>query len=190
MKKLFIVLTIIFFNFNAFAQKFDGYYITNNNDTIKCSFDVEVKIFDRKDFEKYSVKNRVRTLNTEGYKTTFKPNEINSFFIKGTKTGDYKFVSIENKNNFYHEIIKGKLSYYKLYRGSSGGAIGALVAEGIYLHKDENFIEINPLNLRKGLGKQIEDYPELYQKWIDSNKHYKLDQFEEVVNLYNQHFEE
>jgi hypothetical protein len=189
MKNLLFVLIISLITFKSFSQKFDGYYITNSNDTIKCSFDVETAIFDRTDFERYSVRNRIRILNTEGKKITFKPNEINSFFIRGTKTGDYKFASIENKNNFYHEIIKGKLSYYKLHGTNSSGALGALVTERSFLYKDKNFIEMNPLNLRKGLGKQIEDYPELYQKWMDSNKYYKLDQFEEVVNLYNQHFE-
>ena len=173
---------------NVNAQKFDGYYITNSNDTIKCSFDVRVNIFDSKIFEKASVKNKVKVLNVDNKKIVFKPNEIRSFFIKGTKAGDFKFVSIENDNNFYHEVIKGRLSYYKLYRQNSGGALGALIAEGIYLSKDQKLIEVNPLNLRKALSKQIEDYEELYIKWIDSDKYYKLNQFEEVVNLYNEHF--
>ncbi|MFL9831082.1 hypothetical protein ABS764_09505 [Flavobacterium sp. ST-87] len=189
MKKLFFVLFVYFLNFQVFAQKFKGYYITNSSDTIQCSFDVEVNIFDRKDFERYSVKNKVKILNNEGQKILFKPNEIQSFFIKGTKTGDYKFVSLSGNKFFYHELVNGKLSFYKVYRHNSGGALGALASEEYYLLKDEKLVQINPLNLRKGLGKQIEDYPELYQKWMDSNKYYRLNQFEEVVKLYNQHFE-
>lgn len=189
MSKLLFLISSFILCSTLHAQKFDGYYIANNNDTIKCSFNVRVNLFDSKIFEKASVKNKIKVLNANGEKLIFKPNEIQSFFIRGTKTGDYKFVSIENKNNFYHEVIKGKLSYYKLYRENSGGVLGALVAEGLYLSKDKKLIEINPLNLRKGLAKQIEDYEELHQKWMDSDTYYKLNQFEEVIKLYNTHFQ-
>lgn len=188
MKNLCVVFFALFIGFHTNAQKFDGYYVTNTNDTIKCSFDVEVNIFDSKIFERASVKNKVKILNIEGKKLVFKPNEINSFFIKGTSTGDYKFVGIVNGNNFYHEIIKGKISYYKLYRQNPGGALGTLIAEEYYLFKDGKLVEISPLNLRKGLSKQMLDYPELNQKWLDSDKFYKLNQFEEVIKLYNEHF--
>lgn len=189
MQKLLFFLSTMIFCYNVNAQKFVGHYITNSNDTIKCSFDVGVNIFDSKIFEKASVKNKVRVLNNEGKKIIFKPNEIRSFFIKGTSEGDFKFVSIENNSNFFHEVIKGKLSFYKLYRQNSGGALGGLVAVGLYLFKDQKLVEVNPLSLRKGLSAQIEDNEELHRKWMDSDKYYKLNQFEEVIILYNEHFQ-
>ena len=41
---------------------------------------------------------------------------------------------------------------------------------------------------RKKFAAFIIDYPELYEKWIDSNNNYKLAQIEEVIILYNEHF--
>ena len=181
MRKLSIVFAFI--SFNIYGQDFNGYYITNENDTIKCGFNVGVNLFDAQ-----TVRNKIKIINADAVELKFKPNEIKSFFIEGTSVGNYKFVSIANHKYFYHEIIKGKLSYYKVYLNNSGGALGALASVSYYLLKDENLVELNPLNLRKGLSKQIEDYPELYQKWIDSDKYYKLNQFEEVINLYNKHF--
>jgi uncharacterized protein (DUF3820 family) len=43
------------------------------------------------------------------------------------------------------------------------------------------------ISRRKKMGKLIIDYPELYNKWMNS-ENYRLNQIEEVVNLYNEHF--
>jgi hypothetical protein len=188
MKKLLIVFVIIILSSNIYGQNYKGYYVTIKNDTIKCDFDIFVNLFDSKKFDPQTVRNKIKIINNSGDKLKFKPNEIKSFFISNTNSGVYKFVSIADHNYFYHEIIKGKLSYYKVYLNNSGGALGSLISEQLYLLKEGKLIEINPLNLRKGLSKQIEDCPDLNQKWIDSDKYYKLNEFEEVVKLYNKHF--
>ena len=41
---------------------------------------------------------------------------------------------------------------------------------------------------RKKFGELIDDYPGLYEKWIDSNNYYKISQIEEVIKLYNEYF--
>ncbi|MFV8368626.1 hypothetical protein [Flavobacterium sp. LB2R40] len=189
MKKLLMVFVIIILNFSIYGQNYKGYYVTIKNDTIKCDFDIFVNLFNSEKFDPQTVRNKIKIITNNGEKLKFKPNEINSFFISKTNSGDYKFVSIANHNYFYHEIIKGKLSYYKVYLNNSGGALGILISEQLYLLKGGKLVEINPLNLRKGLSKQIVDYPDLNQKWIDSDKYYKLNQFEEVVKLYNKHFD-
>ncbi len=184
MKKL--IFTLLFsLSLNTYSQKFDGYVVTNSNDTIKCSFDLFIL---SGKFQPQTVRNMVKIIDDSGNKLKFKPDEINSFFISKTNSRDYKFVSISNHNYFYHEIIKGKLSYYKVYLNNPGGALGSLVSEKLYLYKNGKLTEINPLYLRKGLSKQIEDCSELNLKWIDSDKYYNLNQFEEVIKLYNECF--
>jgi hypothetical protein len=185
MKKSLIIIFILIFNSNSFGQNSKGYYITNSNDTIKCYFDLFIV---SGKFDPQTVRNKIKTINNNGDKLKFLPNEINSFFISETNSRDYKFVSIVNHNYFYHEIIKGKLSYYKVYLNNPGGAFGTLASEKLYLYKNEKLTEIDPLFLRKGLSKLIEDFPELNLKWIDSDKYYKLNQIEEVIKLYNEHF--
>ena len=185
MKKSVLILFILIFNSNSFGQNNYGYYITNSNDTIKCNFDLFIVLGK---FDPQTVRNKIKIINNDGSISKYKPNEIKSFFISTTNSGVYKFVSITGYNYFYHQIIKEKLSYYKVYLNNPGGAFGSLASEKLYLYKNEKLTEIDPLFLRKGLSKQIEDYPELYQKWIDSDKYYKLNQFEEVINLYNKHF--
>jgi hypothetical protein len=185
MKKSIVILFILIFNSNCFGQNNNGYYITNSNDTIKCYFDL-FSISGK--FDPQTVRNKIKLITNSGDKLIFKPNEIKSFFISKINSRDYKFVSISNHNYFYHEIIKGKISYFKVYLNNPGGAFGTLVSEKLYLYKNEKLTEIDPLFLRKGLSKQIEDYSELNLKWIDSNKYYKLNQFEEVIKLYNEHF--
>jgi hypothetical protein len=188
LKKVIFVFISLLVNLNFYGQDYKGYYITKQNDTIKCGFDIFVNIFDSHKFDPQTVRNKIKIIDANGEMLKFKPNEINSFFILQTNSGDYKFVSIANHNYFYHEIIKGKLSYYKVYLNNSGGALGKLASERLYLYKNENLIEIDPLFLRKGLSKQIEDYSELHKKWIDSNNYYELNKFEEVIKLYNEHF--
>lgn len=189
MKKLLVVFVILIFGSKIYGQNYKGYYVTITNDTIKCDFDITEILLDSKKFDPQTVRNKIKVINNNGEKLKFKPNEINSFYISNTKNGDFKFISIPNHNYFYHEIIKGKLSYYKVYLNNPGGAFGTLASQKIYLYKNEKLTEIDPLFLRKGLSKQIEDYTELNLKWIDSNKYYKLNQIEEVVKLYNKHFD-
>ena len=97
-------------------------------------------------------------------------------------SGVYKYVSLEqNKNHFFHERILGKLSFYTVY---NAGIQGEHNFQTNYILKDRKLFEISR---RNKLGKLIIDYPELYNKWMNS-ENYRLNQIEEVVNLYNEHF--
>lgn len=188
MKRVFFFIAICFYIKN-YSQNFKGYYVTNQLDTINCVFEINEVLFDRNKFDPQTVRNNIRINKENNQSLKFKPNDILSFFIENANSKNYKFVSIPNHNYFYHEIIKGKLSYYKVYLNNSGGVLGSLASQSLYLFKDEKLTEINPLNLRKGLSKQIIDYPELHEKWNNSNKYYRLDQFEEVIKLYNDYFD-
>jgi hypothetical protein len=187
MKKLLTTITILISCLNTYAQqRFNGYVVTNSNDTIKCKFSLEMNIFDQTLFYDSGISDRAKIFKENGEKVKYLPTELKTVFITGPKQGDYKFVSLEqDKKHFFHEKIKGKLSFYILYKGNIGGGFPLQMH---YFLKDGMFIQIKGSNARKKFGELIIDYPELYQKWIDSDKYYKLNQFEEVIKLYNEHF--
>ena len=184
MKKKFIVFTIIIFGLNVQAQqRFNGYVVTNANDTIKCRFSLEMNIFNDSLFYDSGISKRAKIFKQNGEKVKYMPTELKTVFITGPKQGDYKFVSLEqDKEHFFHEKIVGKLSYYVVYRGNLQGGFPLQTP---YFLKDGKLAEVTG---RKKFGELIIDYPELYNKWMDSNKFYKLGEFPEVVNLYNEHF--
>ncbi|MGL2962876.1 hypothetical protein ACSVH2_03530 [Flavobacterium sp. RSB2_4_14] len=175
--------TILLFTLFAQAQKFDGYVVTNTNDTIHCKYYIGTHSSDEKIPYPSTVCKKVKILTNKGEEMAFKPSQLKSFFIKGTKDCDLKFVSLkEDDDQFYHELITGKLSLYKIYFTSYGNEF----SNGVIL-KDEKLYKIAGFGTRKKFGELIKDYPELYNKWMNSED-YKLNQFQELVSLYNEHF--
>jgi hypothetical protein len=166
------------------SQKFDGYVVTNANDTINCKYFVETNLFDKKLLSVASIYDKIKILNEKGEKTEYTTKDIKSFLIKGTKFGDLKFVSFkyDDYERFYHEVIAGKLTFYRFYKEGMGVVIG--IGFGL---KEDKFVELQGPDVRERLGEFIVDYPELYNKWMDS-KSYKLSKMEEVIKLYNEHF--
>lgn len=178
---LFILLLPIFVH----SQKFDGYAVTSANDTIHCKYFVATNPFSEKLLSVASIYDKIKILNDKGEKIEYTTKNLKSFLIKGTKFGDLKFVSLiyDNNKRFYHEVQAGRLMFYRFYKEGSGMVIG--IGFGL---KDDKFVELQGPEFRERLGEFIIDYPELYQKWMDSNKYYKPKQLEEVIKLYNEHF--
>ena len=165
------------------SQKFDGYVVTNANDTIHCKFFIGTHSIDEKIPYPSTVCKKVKILTDNGEKMAFKPRQIKSFLIKGTKDCDLKFVSLkEDDDQFYHELIIGKLSLYKIYFTSYGNEF----SNGVIM-KEGKLYKIAGFGTRKKFGWLIEDYPELFDKWMNTED-YKLNQFQELVGLYNEHF--
>lgn len=176
---VFILLLPLFVH----SQKFDGYVVTNTNDTIRCKFFIKTNSADEKIPYPSSVCKKVKVLSDKGEEMTFKPSQLKLFFIKGTKDCDLKMVSLkEDDDQFYQELIIGKLSLYKIYFTSM---YGQEFSNGVIL-KEGKLYKIAGFGTRKKFGELIKDYPELYNKWM--NEDYKLDQFQELVGLYNEHF--
>lgn len=168
------------------AQKFNGYVVTNANDTIHCKFFIKTNPTDEKIPYPSSVCKKVKILSDKGEEKAFKPSQLKSFYIKGTKDCDLKFVSLkEDDDQFYQELIIGKLSLYKIYFTSM---YGQEFSNGVIL-SDGKLYKIAGFGIRKKIGKLITDYPELYNKWMNSEE-YKLEQFQEIVSLYNEHFKQ
>ena len=185
MKKLFVVFNVIIFGLNVQGQqRFNGYVVTNSNDTIKCRFSLEMNIFDETLFYDSGISRRAKIFKENGEKVKYMPTDLKTVFITGPKQGDYKFVSLEqDKEHFFHEKIIGKLSYYIVYRGNING--GFPIQTPYFLKDGKLFSDFSS---RKKFGELIADFPELYEKWMDSNNYYKLGQFPEVIKLYNEHF--
>jgi hypothetical protein len=187
MRKILFVFTVVVFTANIQAQqRFNGYVVTNANDTIKCRFSLEMNIFNDSLFYDSGISDRAKIFKENGEKVKYLPTELKTVFITGPKQGDYKFVSLEqDKKHFFHEKIIGKLSYYILYKGNLGGGFPL---QNPYFLKDGKLLQISGFSARKKFGELIKDYPELYEKWMASNDYYKTGQFPEVIQLYNEHF--
>ena len=151
---IFAVLISIVTN----AQKFNGYVVTNANDTINCRFFIKTNPTDEKIPYPSSVCKKVKILTDKGEEKAFKPSQLKSFFIKGTKDCDLKFVSLkEDDDQFYQELIVGKLSLYKIYFTSM---YGQEFSNGVIL-RDRKLYKIAGFGIRKKVGELITDYPEL-----------------------------
>jgi hypothetical protein len=188
MKKNLVIITTLIISLNSYAQqRFNGYVVTNSNDTIKCKFSLEMNIFDKTLFYDSGISNRAKIFKENGEKVKYKPSELKTVFITGPKQGDYKFVSLkaDNYEHFYHEIIVGRLSYYVLYKANLSGGFPY---EKPFILKENKLVSIDGFSRRKTFGELIIDYPELYKKWMDSNNYYKIDQITEVLKLYNEYF--
>lgn len=176
-----LLFTLLFSSF-VHSQKFDGYVVTNANDTIRCKFFVRINSINENSIYPSSVCKKVKILTGKGEEITYKPLEIKSFYFIGPEC-DFKFVSLkEDKKQFYHEVTLGKINLYKIYFSSTGMEFsnGVILSNG-KLHTIAGF------GLRKKFGEFIKDYPELYNKWMNTDE-YKLNQFTELVFLYNDHF--
>ena len=144
--------------FNIFSQSSSDYYISVSNDTVLC------KIID------FSPKRVYVTV--EGVRKKFKPHEIKCVvFSVGNK-----FVSLINdKQNFYREVIVGKISFY---------TFTAQAANYPVIVKDDKIVWLNVLNPRKRISNFISDCPELLKEWTEGTK-YTLKDKEAIVIAYN-----
>src|SRR6218665_1472489 len=159
------------------SQKFDGYVVTNANDTIKCKYFVPTNPFSEKLLSVGRIHDKIKILSNKGETIEYTTKDIKSFLVKGTKFGDLKFVSLTYDGflRFYHEVQVGRLLFYRYYIEGSAMVVG--IGYGL---KDEKFVELQGPDIRERLGELIADYPELHDKWMDGKKYYKAKQLEEV----------
>ena len=182
MKNLLITLIILVSGIST-AQKFDGYVVTNANDTINCKFFVPANAVDKRIVKIAYIDDKIKILTDKGETIEYTTKDLKSFLIKSTKFGDLKWVSLkyDDFGRFYHEVQTGRLMFYRFYKEGTGIVIG--IGFGL---KENQFIELQGPEFRERLGALISDYPELHQKWMD--KKYKPKHLEEVIKLYNEHF--
>jgi hypothetical protein len=177
----FLILLLI--SLSANSQKYHGYVVTNSNDTIKCKFKVQTNMFN--DDIYYPSSGTIVTINNNGEKVKYKPNQLKSYYLQGPNIRNYKFVSLAEDEHklFYDEIQKGKITLYYTY---SGGLSGGGPDSNPVITKDGRFVKIKG-NVRKKIGEFISDYPDLHRKWMNSNKFYDITQLPDVIEIYNEH---
>ncbi|MCG9791027.1 hypothetical protein [Flavobacterium algicola] len=157
-----LLLFSLFLMTNAFSQS--NYYISKSNDTIRC----EIIWFTSKKLK----------VNVNGEDKKFSPKDIMSFNFRGNK-----FVSLMNDyNNFYKEIISGKLSFYNVFGNNAYD--GSSIIFPIMV-KDDKIVWLNVINPKERIAKLISDCPELYNEWVEGSK-YSLKEKEAIVNAYNE----
>ena len=181
MKKIIILLLLSSLN-NSYAQNPKGYCVTKNNDTIFCEFDKTDDLF-------LLGEKKIKIINLKGEKITFSPLELNSFTLSNIQGSQFNYLStIANSyKTFLLVEIEGKISVFKSYSRNMNGLIEKTLfcKDNLITSRETNFF-----NFRNWFGKFIEDYPELYMKWMDSNNFYKKNEVFQVIKLYNEHFKQ
>ena len=189
MKNLFIFFALTLIEISLAQGRFSGYVVTNENDTIKCSFSLYMNIFDKSLFYDATLSKKVKIFKENGEKAKYIPSELKTIFITGPKQGNYKFVSLEqDKKHFFHEITIGKLSYYVIYRENIQGGfpleVPCFVKEGKLTIFNGFFVD-----KKDEFSKLISDFPELQEKWTNAQDSYYVDsKFPQYIKLYNDHF--
>lgn len=181
MKKTFLICFVLL-SFNLVSQVTqlnDGYYVTNNNDTIKCKFKAK----------RASIGKKINFVNLffdisvieNGINKNFKPHEVKSFTVYDIKDTKYKFGSYINEILFVNILIEGCLTLGNVYSyhryDYSYIPITAIIKDGLVYR-------ISSYNKKKTIEKLISDSPKILKKW--TNKEYKSSDIEQLVKDYNE----
>ena len=187
MKKLLFLLLLI--SSSLKAETFSGYYVTNTFDTIHCNISLIKKHIDFYDFSR--VTKNVNLVDSEGIKK-FKPQEIICFIIDIPDKGIYKFVSLkEDKKSFFHEIISGKISLYKIYSLHPYDGSLAIIPVAF---KENKLVYLNVANRKQRVGNLLKDKSALLEKWKTTTFNawtgswFDTTEIEEYIREYNKSY--
>jgi len=107
---LFFLLS--FLALSAFCQRNGSYYVTHAGDTINCNIRSYTNLRGKTELSAFS---RSITVEGDGGIKKLKPADIRALVFVGVDAA-YKFVTLPGDGSrFFHEVVKGKLSFYKLY---------------------------------------------------------------------------
>lgn len=180
-KKLFSTVFFIVNSIVINAQPCEGYYVKNNGDTVQCKV-VMKRLFIINDIDLASYHHKVKIIENDK-RIKFKPKEIKSFSFQTPENQTFTFVSFAKKKKFLHEIIKGKISLYNSY---SGFLIdGPLIYT--YAIKEGQTIRIWTFSSRKKVGALIDDYPQLFNEWMEDDTYFGFE-LEDAIKRYNEYF--
>lgn len=175
-----LLLTVLgFLPVFIYAQLKPAYYVTNTNDTVKCSI-VAFKDFWGKNTDPGAFHGRI-TVEEEGVRKKFKAHQIKSFTVFDSDELKFKYVSLpEDKKFFVRVLVEGSLSLYHFYSfhpyDKSYSPISVFV-------KDGNQFRVIPISYKKTIVKMISDKPEIFAKWEAGA--YKKSSFEDITRDYN-----
>lgn len=110
MKALLFIFSL-FISIFLWGKQFDGYYITNENDTIEAKIRIEVNMFDNSLIRNSSIRTGVTVFVNEE-KRKFKPFEIKEFYIYEQGGISFKPVKLGRTSLFAQVQTEGSLSVY------------------------------------------------------------------------------
>lgn len=181
MKKT-ILLSFILLSFNLVAQVAqlnDGFYVSNDNDTIICKFNTHRAIVGRG----IDVMELVCNISVieNGVNKRFKAHEIKSFTVYDIKDRKYTFASYTGEDCFVKILEEGHISIGNVY---SYNPFSLSISTLTTLIKNGKVYRLNISNRKQIIGELISDYPELQKEWL-YGKNYKSKDFDKLINDYN-----
>ena len=181
-------------------QNFEGYYINNRGDTIKCT--IIVGIF-KQEPDYISVQNKIDIIVADNKRLTLIPDTAMEFVIKGYDVR--KFISVKNdfgmptgfhnakKFVFLELLLDGYIKlytgYYKDHETTSAGGSSfryARISTKNYIQKGDNQIvevEKKDSKFRDQMSKVLNDNPKLVQKINDN--YYGTEGIKRLITEYN-----
>ncbi|WP_316845530.1 hypothetical protein [Pedobacter psychrodurus] len=170
--KYTLLFLLSFLSISAFCQRNGSYYVTHGGDTVDCDIGSYTNLRGRTELSAFS---RSITVEGDGGTKKLKPRDIRAFVFLDVDTG-YKFVTLAgDKSRFFHEVVKGKLSFYKLY--VPGNTLPVMV-------KGDKLVYLNVIGAKKHIAELIADCPELVKEW-EAGEKYTVRDREEIVRAYN-----
>lgn len=156
----------------AFGQRNGGYYVTHAGDTAYCDIRAYSNLRGKMELSDFS---RSITVEGDGGSKKLKPRDIRAFVFVDVDT-TYKFVTLPgDESRFFHEVVKGNLSFYKLY--VPGNTLPVMV-------KGDKVIYLNVIGTKKRIAELIEDCQGLLSEW-EVGERYTVRDREEIVRAYN-----
>lgn len=181
MKRTFLICFVLLsFNLVAqVAQLNDGFYVTNNNDTINCKIKTHRGMVG-KGINFFELIDGVSVVEN-GVSKRFKPHEIKSFTVYDIKDKKYKYTSYIGEDYFVIILEEGRISIGNVY---SYNPMSLNFSTITTLIKDEKVYRLNIPKRKQIIGELISDYPELQKEWL-YGKSYKLSNIDKLIKDYN-----
>ena len=182
--KVLVMLSLILVSISVNAEECEGYYVTNNLDTIQCKINISKNIFHKDVYHFHRISERVRLIDAEGTKN-FSPQEIASFVVIVPNGDTCKFVSVQTDNRyFYREMAVGKISMFLIYQTHPYDR--SMLTDCIFFKNNEStkLGFMNTIrNQRKKVSLLLSDNPEVLAKWETAK--FNLDTLQEIIKEYN-----
>lgn len=181
MKRTFLICFVLLsFNLVAqVAQLNDGFYVTNNNDTINCKIKTHRGMIG-KGINFFELIDGVSVIEN-GVSTRFKPHEIKSFTVYDIKDKKYKYASYIGEDWFVVILEEGQISIGNVY---SYNLLSLSFSTITTLIKNEKVYRLNAPNRKQIIGELISDYPDLQKQWL-YEKNYKSSDIDKLIKDYN-----
>ena len=171
------------------AKECEGYYVTNNLDTVECKIDISENMFHKGVYHFHRISEGVKLKDAEGVKF-FRPQEITSFVVFVPSGDTCKFVSVQTDNNyFYREMAAGKIFMYLKYQTHPYDK--GMITECIFFKNNEP-TKLGMMSTRKNQRKKVSlllsDNPEVLAKWEKAK--FSIDTLQEIIKEYNKQYTE